>query len=257
MEYGKMIRQLIREMILEDLDTFKARTSHIEPFYDPVSKVIPRELKSIWNDEADHTFFDGLTKVHWIRSSPGNLTSVSDNLIKFLKASRKDEIATMGYIGNPKPSMWGEFGVMVQGRTTFAANNMNSVFSGNYSDISKEDIKKYAKTSGLPRRPSLFTPGTTEHLTFGAQDFRDIPGPGNELIVDNWRPIGLVAPAWFFKDMEKNMKKFNKYKGDIELWQLMNVFLRTKRITGLDLPIYSSDGRIIDMETFRAMVTVD
>lgn len=255
------IRNLIREMILEDAEGFKARTSSIN--YDDMSaeyrgepvapKSIPREVKAAWNQEADHAFFDSLTKVHWIRGIQG-MWNVADNMLDFIKANRKDEVSVMGYIGNPKPSRWGDFGVMIQGRTTLAARNMNSIFSGYYASMDPQAIKSYRKTSGIPRRAKVFGPETSGAFMFGAQDFGE-EGLGNELIVDNWRPVGLVGPQWFFDSMEKDMKKFNKVKLKPEHWHLMNLFLKTKELTGLDLPIYSTSGKLIDMAPVRAMRT--
>ena len=256
------IRNLIREMILEDAEGFKARTSSIN--YDDMSaeyrgepvapKSIPREVKAAWNQEADHAFFDSLTKVHWIQGRPGDMWNVADNMREFIKANRKDEVSVMGYSGNPKPSRWGDFGVMVQGRTTLAARNMNSIFSGYYKSLDPQAVKSYRKTSGIPRRAKVFGPETSGAFMFNEQDFGE-EGPGNELIVDNWRPVGLVGPQWFFDSMEKDMKKFNKVKLKPEHWHLMNLFLKTKELTGLDLPIYSTSGKLIDMAPVRAMRT--
>ena len=261
-ESVKEVRNLIREMILEDAESFRARTSSIN--YDdnaaeyrgdaPTPKSIPREVKAAWNQEADHAFFDTLTKVHWIQGRPGDMWKVAENMLEFIRASRKDEISVMGYIGNPKPSRWGDFGVMVQGRTTLAARDMNSIFSGYYKSMDPQVVKSYRKTSGIPRRARLFGPETSGAFMFGAEDFGE-EGMGNELIVDNWRPVGLVGPQWFFDSMEKDMKKFNKVKLKPEHWHLMNLFLKTESVTGLDLPIYSTSGKLIDMAPVRAMRT--
>lgn len=256
------LRKLIREMILEDAAGFRSRTSSIsyddnaaEYRGDPVApKSISREVKAAWNQEADHAFFDTLSKVHWIQAQPWSMRNVSENMLEFIKANKKDEVSVMGYIGNPKPSRWGDFGVMVQGRTTLAARNMNSIFSGYYKNLDPQAVKSYRKTSGIPRRAKVFGPETSDAFMFGAQDFGE-EGPGNELIVDNWRPVGLVGPQWFFDSMEKDMKKFNKVKLKPEHWHLMNLFLKTEAITGLDLPIYSTSGKLIDMAPVRAMRT--
>jgi len=243
MKGDDMIRQLIQQIILEDLEGFKARTAEIS-YGRGASKDIPRSLKQAWAAEADHEFFKSLTKVHWIAGMPKSPYRVFEKMNSFLNASGKDEISTMGYIDKPSVSQWGEFGVMVQGRTTLAANDMNAIVSGYYREIDPGEIEKYSKTSGLPRRASKFSPEKAKGFILDAESFGS-QYLGNELIVDNWRPTGLVAPLWFINDLKKNVPVLGKRKLEQSYENLVKLFVTS------GLPVYTTNGNKKDMSPLR------
>jgi hypothetical protein len=247
-ESVKGVRNLIREMLLEDLAGFTSKTSGINyGRNDP--KQLPRELKRIWSQEADHEFFKSLIKVHWIAGMPKSPYRVFEKMSSFLNASGKDEISTMGYIGKPSISQWGEFGIMVQGRTTLAANDMNAIVSGYYREIDPGDIEKYSKTSGLPRRASKFSPEKAKGFILDGESFGR-QYLGNELILDNWRPTGLIAPLWFINDLKKSVPVLGKRKLEESYENLVKLFVTS------DLPVYTNNGTPKDMAPFREMLEV-
>lgn len=243
-----MIRSLIRQIILEDLQGFKSRTSGISyGRTDP--KELPRSLKQAWAAEADHAFFDSLAKVHWIAGSPKNVFRVFEKMDALLRASRKDEISTMGYsmIDSISPSKWGEFGIIVQGRTTLAAKDMDAISSGYYREIDPEKIKAYSRTSGIPRRAEKFRPGSEELFILDAESFGR-QYLGNELIVDNWRPVGLIAPLWFYRGLSRDVPLLGKRKLDPSYENLVRLFVMS------DLPVYTPNGKPRDMTPYREML---
>ena len=243
-----MIRTLIRQIILEDLEGFKSRTSGISyGRNDP--KELPRSLKRAWAAEADHTFFERLTKVHWISGMPKSPFRVFEKMDSLLRASRKDEIATMGYSATETitQSQWGEFGIIVQGRTTLAAKDMNAISSGYYREIDPERVKAYNKTSGIPRRAEKFRPGSEDLFILDAESFGR-QYLGNELIVDNWRPVGLIAPLWFYNALKKDIPLLMKRKIEPSYESLVRLFVTT------DLPVYTPNGKLRDMAPYKEIL---
>jgi hypothetical protein len=136
---------------------------------------------------------------------------------------------------------------MVQGRTTLAANDMNAISSGYYREIDQSEIEKYSKTSGLPRRASNFSPANAKGFILDAESFGS-KNLGNELIVDNWRPTGLVAPIWFINDLKKSVPALGKREREQSYENLVKLFVTS------GLPVYTNNGTPKDMAPFREML---
>lgn len=213
------IHRLIREILAEDRAGFKSRTRGIsynrvygdsamdsanasvfeDPFFDtsPLAKKGARDVKRAWEVEADHEFMKSLVKVHWIKPA---------DMRKFLSMSRKNEISAMAYLPGRKVltrmSGWGPIGIVIQGRTTLAANDMDAIVSGYHSGITPSTSAKYA-SSGSPKRPNIFLSApeegfdeTADYYILDRETFDEDMHGSNELIVDNWRPIGIVIEDW-------------------------------------------------------------
>lgn len=190
------VRQIIRDVLAEDLQSFVKRTTGAGEFKgnmnDPTFEEFPsekkkaRNAKRIWSDEADHSFFDSLIKVHWFQHSP------LAGLDWILTSSGKDEISTMLYLpGSEITSSWANVGVVVQGHVTIAANSMDSLVSGYKSR--KDLAGKYA-ASGVPKRPTRMTRKQTSNYILDRDSFKETSQGHNEGIVDNWKPVALVLP---------------------------------------------------------------
>ena len=242
------LRRIIREELNEDLQGFLRRTADIS-YGKSDAEVLPlsRAVKQAWSAEADHEFFKTLVKVHWISGTPKSHFRVFERMRAFLDASGRDEIATMGYIDRPSASQWGEFGVMVQGSTTLAAKDMNVISSGYYRDVDPDTIEKYSKTSGTRRRASGFNPVKAKGFILDADSFGSMY-LGNELIVGNWRPTGLVAPLRFFNDLKEDVPLLGKRRLEQSFENLVLLFVTT------DLPVYTNNGTPKDMTPFKAML---
>jgi len=207
---NSLLRSLIREtLLLEDMKGFLQRTKGIDymsnfddpTFDEPYQKELPhkemaKDVKRAWAAEADHKFMETLIKIHWV----GGL-DWEKKLDRFLSLGGNNEISTMGYLPNSLDvrSSWGTIGIVVQGRTTLATNDMNTVTSGYLGQLSPEIHKKYA-SSGTPKRPTMFRgpdafSGGSSKYILDKDSFDQNAIRRNEFIVDNWKPIGLVMGA--------------------------------------------------------------
>ena len=204
-----MIRQLIREILNEDLAGFMEKTKDIsyrglvqDPTFDldwnKKNKAAARSVKQIWAEEADHEFMERVIKIHWLKRA-----GLQEKLQGFLNMSGRNEISTMGYLPGSESFManWGPIGVVVQGRTTLAANRMSTLMSGYGGSLPPETADKYT-ASGVPRRSTFFfgtaargeTSYADEYILDRASFKFEMQG-GNEFIVANWTPIGVALAS--------------------------------------------------------------
>jgi hypothetical protein len=168
-----------------------------------------RRIKDTWRRHADHKFMDSVIKVHWLQY-PEDLLWMLD------PSSRRHEIATQGYKPDSKKlySAWGNVGVEVKGRTTLAANHMNSLRTGRVS--SQMSSKIAWRHSGVPRRPKTqgeeaFKRYIVDDESMEARDaFDDAIRDrlNNEFVVDNWRPVRIIVNSTYVNskilDIAKN-----------------------------------------------------
>ena len=59
-----LLERYLRLALSEDREAFMARAG--AAVARAKTPTLPREVKKIWNEEADHDFFRGLVKVHWV-----------------------------------------------------------------------------------------------------------------------------------------------------------------------------------------------
>jgi hypothetical protein len=195
-----MIRQLIREMLNEDLQSFLDKTAGFtysaytesDPTFEqyPEERKVARKLKSVWEQEADHKFMDSVTKIHWMRELS------RDNIMTLVNGSKRDEISTMGYlnkVGSFPNHGWGSVGFRIEGRTTIAANSMDELYTGYFGGANLPDRMKKYGSSGIPKRPSQYYKDLQgQHYIVDEASF-DPKGVGdNEFVVDNWRVSGVL-----------------------------------------------------------------
>lgn len=204
-----MIRHLIREILKEDLAGFVDKTKDIsyrgfvqDPTFDldwnKKNKASARSVKQIWAEEADHKFMERVIKIHWLKKA-----GLQEKLQNFLSMSGRNEISTMGYLPDAETFMsnWGPIGVVVQGRTTLAANRMSTLLSGYGERLAPEITGKYA-SSGVPRRATFFAGTSAAPASSLADEYIldrasfDAAGQGgNEFIVANWTPVGVALAS--------------------------------------------------------------
>ena len=217
------LRQIISDFLTEDLAGFMDKTKDIsyrglvqDPTFDldwnKKNKAAARSVKQIWAEEADHEFMERVIKIHWLKRA-----GLQEKLQGFLNMSGRNEISTMGYLPGSESFManWGPIGVVVQGRTTLAANRMSTLMSGYGGSLSPETVAKYAP-SGVPRRATFFA-GTAvrgetslaEEYILDRASFDPAGQGGNEVIVGNWTPIGVALA----KPVREIM--FNQAMGDM------------------------------------------
>lgn len=214
------LRQIVQGVLAEDLESFVKRTTGggefraamNDPTFEefPAEKKKARSAKRIWAEEADHSFFDSLTKVHWFQFSP--LASLD----WILNSSGRDEISTVLYLpeGNLITSGWGTIGVVVDGHVTIAANSMDSLISGYKA---RSSVAGKYSSSGVPKRPTRMTRKETANYILDRASFKESSQGRNEGIVDNWKPVALVvttgnvSPALKMKAQEAGLKIINQH----------------------------------------------
>jgi hypothetical protein len=163
-----------------------------------------RDLKRIWNEHADHKFFDqDLVKLHGIGLYAHEDTASADLCIKFLKSYlnkvNRDDISVMGWRKaalvrgwnkNPEPP----FGVFVKGRVTYAAASDQST---EWTSRASPSARERHASSGLPKRP-FYTEKEriARDIILDEEDWIErVEGQDivdHELIVSNWRIEALV-----------------------------------------------------------------
>jgi len=218
------LRRIIREELNEDLQGFLRRTADInyggDPDMDPTFEKDPefrppaRSVKQAWAAEADHDFMSGVVKIHWLKAAKG------EKIRAVVGASGRDEISTMGYISGPYSSgpdgwdAWGRYGLVIQGRTTLAANDMNYLFSGYHKNIPADVREKY-KSSGLRKRAIGFDKWKAEGYILDKASFDRSKQGENEFIVAGWKVVGFVMSESGAAKLSKAVREGGGY----EEWQ--------------------------------------
>jgi hypothetical protein len=192
------LRRIVREEILdENLESFLQNTHDISysGFYDnptferaPDDKAKARSIKRIWAEEADHAFMRSLIKVHWMASASAN------EIYSLVNSRGRDEISTMGYLPDGDTSFysgWGVLGLMVQGRTTLAVNDMDDAHTG-FRKALKPDAKEKYRSSGIPKRATFSDQTSRTNYILDRDSYIENSHVYNELVVANWRVTGAV-----------------------------------------------------------------
>ena len=215
-----LIREYIRELLKEDPmgfvhDLAAASEDFGEDFFggDP-GKGGGKAIKRAFNANADHQFLSTLDTVHWVED-PYSL--------EYLVGKSKDELSTTMTLPGDKlknpPGML--IGLWVKGRITIAANDHDQLFTGNWHDYvgshagyTDEEQEQRQKSSGINKLPHVSkdysrygqlkrgdefaekmaknTPYVLDQSTWHQADWSNT----NEALVDNWKPMGIVAGKW-------------------------------------------------------------
>jgi hypothetical protein len=239
-------------MLLEDLTRFKEKTKDIDymhsmsdptfddPYYkDRPHKAQAKDIKRAWAAEADHEFMKSIIKVHWLSG-----WNIAYGLEDLLRLPRNNEIATMGYLpgAGRVTSSWGKAGVIVQGRVTLAANDMNAITSGYFKDIPQDVISKY-RSSGTPRRALTFNNLTSGEYILDRETFKPELSRHNEFIVDNWKPVGIVI-AYEGREF-LNMVRDSPKQKDRPPGRAVGA---ARHVLKPNLPIYDEDMKLVDRQ---------
>jgi hypothetical protein len=195
----KILETYIKTILIEDLSGFVDDTQGIsygsgssaQLEFDKVAMSFAKRVKKAWTKNADHAFMKTLTKVHWFEHSTG----LSTRLKWFLDNQGKDEVTTSAYLpGQELKSTWGDVGVILDGRVTLAANDMDTILSGYASEYPPSALEKY-KSSGVPKRAGVFgiAHARASDYVLDSSSFKQTNlFSDNEFIVDNWKVKALV-----------------------------------------------------------------
>ena len=213
----KLLRKYIRSLLSEDMAARQAFAQELrdDPEWDPQFRAerssdpekeketykqtfkVGRKLKTLFAKHADRAFLDSLVTIHW--GTPVRILDVFQN------ASSRDELSTSVYLpGDVGPSMWGRgTGLVVKGHITILSNHMNDLMTGKGS-VAKAADPERAKMSGANKgvgrgyHPDTYETGSSL-LVFDEEDWEPELAGGthtnNEALVDNWKPVGIIAPA--------------------------------------------------------------
>ena len=195
-----ILRNTIRQILLEDLQTFLAAAGQEDLEYygddrDPLfmwKQNIPlrkkaRRLKDLWRQHSDQGSFEDVTLVHW-------LPNPVIDLPRMWNAPRNDEIS-VSMSPNSGPIMdtgWGAIGMEVRGWVTFAGNDMDKMMTGYMAKAKAKDLAKYA-TGGKPKRPVESRPADWRSYALQASELDFDPDYVNEALIDNWEPVSWVV----------------------------------------------------------------
>lgn len=227
----KLLESFVKNVLTEDLDSFLQDTKDIyysEYSDDESVKSGGKDVKRIWAKNVDRNFVQSLVKVHWIR-----LPDIT-RLQNLLRASGKDELSTAAYLpGDILRSGWSNYGVIVDGYVTLAANNMDAIYSG-FSHGKEKDPRQAG--SGMPKRAGVFKSGLARQYILDRKSFDPQQSGHNELLVDNWKVKGLLLPI----SPDGQMKAT---KADKQLFASM-----AKIVTDAGLPIYGPNMQTFTLE---------
>jgi len=257
-----MIRQLIRQIILEDKEENAAIAKKIasldhkdEHSVQDVRK-FGRELKRKWQSEADISSFNKCKFIYW-----NGFTSVTQLVAR---PRSKDEISVLPYNSPPfTPLDLGRtyiIGAIVSGHPTIIANADLNSLAFNGRGVPSKWGRARTKSSGWNRYPGAYSAGSShpnslggpgewdarswqDHLVYNSSEiaagekvsfdtaevfyYNDNRG-WPEALVDNWKVVGLVIPTDVIEPL-----------GGID------VILSSFRGEGVPsgLPIYDEDGK--------------
>ena len=257
----KKLREYIRQILLEDAMGFvhdlAAASDQFgeegQPFFggNP-GKAGGRAIKRAFNANADHQWLATLDTVHW--------TSDLERMPN-LATRRKDELsANMVLPGEDFPPESGEYGLWIKGRITLASNDMDQIYSEFYHSYgpgkegTEEEVAHRDKSSGRNKRPTVSRDysryGKLKRGTeFGEKKARDIPyildqsmwNPhphrGNEALVDNWKPLGLVIT---YDDVARAVENVNYAKTEEDIKEFSVGLVKQILLVALKmgLPVY-------------------
>ena len=212
-----LLREYIRHLLKEDpigfVHDLAAASDEFgeegQPFFggNP-GKAGGQAIKRAFNANADHQWLSTLDTVHW--------SSDLETLPQLAKKSKDELSATMVLPSEDFPPETGEYGLWIKGRITLATNDMDELYSGFHKDYgpgkegTEEEVAHRDRSSGRNKRPTV----SKDYSRYGqlkrGTDFaekmaKNIPyvldktmwNPndwnGNEALVDNWRPVGIVV----------------------------------------------------------------
>lgn len=231
-------RFLENQGLEEDLEGYKKKIT--DPLF-ASAKLKGKEAKRIWAQEADHAFFKDLVKVHFARD-PNDISA-------FLTANRRDEVSVSAFLpGEELRSSWGFYGAILEGRVTYAHNDMNCVYSGFFFSY-RDKQKVQAKTSGISRRPAerrLDDYSCIEDTILDSDTFMPASNRTgtNELFLDNWKPIGLMMDPY---QVMVKAKRVGKPQVTSEVFQMKEI------ANNNGIPVYDNNMNPFDFSPWEPL----
>lgn len=175
------------------------------------SMIKGKVAKRLFVRYADRKFMDSLVTIHWVKL-PKAISQILNN-----PSAGNDELscnAVPSIFDIPSRGAFGPYGLVVKGRVTFFANDMDDVYSGSYQGyLGKQEEFPYPLLGDRQQRDEKHvewfknflakrkqTSGVNKVLRGGLQsvvlDQEDYsPNTHNEALVDHWKPLAVIHPA--------------------------------------------------------------
>ena len=225
-----LLREYIKELLAEDALDFAQDLAAAGIDGGNPGKDGGRAIKQAFNDHADHAWLATLDTVHW--------TSDLETIAALATQGRDELSAIMVLPSEDFPPESGEYGLWIKGRITLATNDMDELYSGHQADYgpgkegTEEEVAHRDRSSGRNKRPTVsqdygryanlkrkdgMAEKVAKHLPYILDETMWDPNDwsGNEALVDNWKPIGLVLT---YDDQAYAVQNMNdiKTKEDVE-----------------------------------------
>jgi len=262
-----LLREYIRELLKEDAIGFVNQMADLAAnnpeWYDEASnkltKSAGRGIKRAFSDNADHAWLSTIKTVHWV-DRPIALNRLADK--------GKDELSTTMTLPGQNFTQayqsvksWSTCGLWISGRITLAANDMDDIYSGHYTDYMKADPDVYGPAIPSPKQVHRARSSGVNKLPFMAQSrkkLQKIKGYAdkiktprhmelvldmipyvldqqtwnpeyslsrvNEALVDNWTAKAIIVASAEMKAYIEKMKEsglLDQTTGDVKVILLM------------------------------------
>lgn len=170
-----------------------------------------RKLKQTFAAHADREYLDSLKYIHWTTFGRRALGMLAPEIIKGVDINPRDELSAMAYLPGQMPgqSMFGKYGVVINGYVTLLANDMDSLQTGYTHNYKKADPQRVA-SSGANKGIAV---ADDESIVLSAEDWNPSDGLGNEALIDNWEIQGLIVPDSEYDKFVTHMDKIYEKTG--------------------------------------------
>ena len=155
-----------------------------------------RPIKQLFHKHANHTWLATLPTVHF---------TTLEQLIPMLQNSNssRDELSANAFLpGQISTSSWTEMspiGLVIKGRITLLANDMDKVHSDSGARYTQADQKRTKMSGANKGVRQIYAPGAYEYrklLVFDEKDWNPKMykwgGTNNEALVDNWEAVAII-----------------------------------------------------------------
>jgi len=163
-----------------------------------------RVLKKLFAKYADQSFLNSLVLIHW-----GSYPDIRE-IVQFGKTDKteRDELSVNAFLPGEAELTRG-FGIVVKGRVTLLANDMDELYSGFGREYRKADPQR-AKMSGANKgvgRQLRAKEYEEKVFVFDKEDWAPRSSGMNEALVDNWKITHIITDEEHKNVFEKFVEK--------------------------------------------------
>ena len=177
-----------------------------------------RKLKQAFAAHADREYLDSLKYVHWTTFRRRAMAMLAPEIIKGVDVNPRDELSAMAYqpADVPGSSLFGKYGLVIDGYVTLLANDMDSLHTGYTHNYKKADPQRVA-SSGANKGIGI---ADDESIVLSAEDWNPSNSLGNEALIDNWEITGIIVPDDEYDKFVNVLDKiYDKTQKEYNLWK--------------------------------------